>query len=205
MTNVDNPHGLTPVGHLFGLDYNAGIHPYFVNSAYGTGLFIGDAVTKTGTANTAKVSAIGAGDFPIATLPEVILTAAGDGNPLTGVVVGVFPITRDSDIFSPASTQSIVMVCDDPYVLFRIQANGIIAPAQIGLNAVLIYTHAGSTITGISGAELDTTSDAPAADASNQLTILRQANVADNDTELTHPEIMVRINNHTEAHGAVGI
>lgn len=205
MANIDARHGLTPTGHLFGLDYNAGVHPYFVNSSYATALFIGDAVTKTGTANTAAVSAIGAGDFSAGMLPEVNLTAAGDGNAITGVVVGVFPVDRDSDIFSAASTEAIVMVCDDPYVEFQIQADGAIAVTQIGLNAVLIYTHAGSTITGISGAELDTTSDVPAADASNQLTILRQANLPENETNLIHNEIVVRINNHTEAHGTIGI
>jgi len=205
MANVDNPHGLTAVGHRFGVDFNAGVNAYYVPAAYVTALFIGDAVTKTGTANLAAVSAVGAGDFQIGALPTVALTAAGTTNSITGVVVGVYPVTRDSEVYSPASTEAVVLVNDDPYTEWQIQADGAIAPTQIGLNAVLIYTHAGSTITGVSGAELDTTSDVPAATAADQLTILRQVNSTDNETNLVHNEIVVRINNHTEAHGVVGI
>ena len=70
--------------------------------------------------------------------------------------------------------------------------------------SVLIATHSGSTVTGLSGMELDTTSDAPAADASNQLLILRAINREDNDTTLTHAKVAVLINQHTENQGTVG-
>ena len=79
-----------------------------------------------------------------------------------------------------------------------------IPAASVGLNAVLIYTHSGSTATGLSGVELDTTSDAPAADASNQLVILRAVNRVDNDTTITHANVEVMINQHTENQGTVG-
>ena len=71
----------------------------------------------------------------------------------------------------------------------------------MGLNAVLIATHSGSTTTGMSGIELDTTSDAPEANASNQLIIVRAANRADNDTTLTHSKVEVLINCHTQGTG----
>jgi hypothetical protein len=96
------------------------------------------------------------------------------------------------------------LVCDDPDVVFEIQADGAIPAASVGLNAVLIYTHSGSTTTGFSGVELDTTSDVPAADASNQLLILRAVNREDNDTTLTHAKVEVMINQHTESQGTVG-
>ncbi len=82
---------------------------------------------------------------------------------------------------------------------------GAIAATQVGLNAVLIYTNAGSTTTGLSGAELDTTSDVPAADASNQMTIQRVVNREDNEAGTVFTKVEVKINNHTEAHGAIGI
>ncbi len=97
-----------------------------------------------------------------------------------------------------------MFVNDDPYTEFEIQADGSITETSVGLNAVLIDTHSGSTSTGRAGTELDTTSDVPAADASNQLTILGFVAREDNETG-TNAKLRVRINNHTEAHGVVGL
>lgn len=206
MPNVDTPFGLRPIKHKSGAPYNGAFNSYFVPASYATALFIGDPVVKTGTSNTARVSAPAAGEFAIGTLPEVNKAAAGDNNAITGVIVGFAP---DPDglgrIHNPASTARVVYVCDDPDVVFEIQADGAIAAAQVGLNAVLIYTNAGSTTTGMSGAELDTTSDAPAADASNQLTIQRVVNRVDNEAASAFTKVEVRITNHTEVNGAIGI
>lgn len=201
MANTDAPFGLRPVRHRNGAPYNGAFNAYYVPSSYATALFVGDPVVKTGTSNTAAVGAHGIG-----TLPEINKATAGDGNAITGVVVGFEP---DPDnlgrIYNPASTERVVYVCDDPDVIFEIQADGAIAAAQVGLNAVLIYTNAGSTVTGMSGAELDTTSDVPAADASNQLTIHRVVDRTDNEAGSAYTKVEVKINNHTEAHGVIGI
>lgn len=206
MANDDSPFGLRPVRHKNGAPYNGAVNPYYIPASYGTALFIGDPVVKTGTSNTAKVSEPSAGDFDIGTLPEINKATAGDGNALTGVIVGFSadPSNLDKQ-YNPASNERIAYVADDPDLVFEVQADGAIPAASVGLNAVLIYTHSGSTTTGLSGVELDTTSDAPAADASNQLTILRAVNKTDNDTTLTHAKVQVKINNHTEAYGAIGI
>lgn len=206
MANKDTPFGLRPIRHKNGAPYNGAFNPYFVPASYGTALFIGDPVVKTGTSNTAAVTAPGAGAFPIGTLPEVNKAAAGDTNAITGVIVGFAPSPTNLGLnYNPASTARVVYVCDDPDVVFEIQADGAIPAASVGLNAVLIYTHAGSTVTGLSGAELDTTSDAPAADASNQLTIQRIVNREDNTPNLIHNKIEVKINQHTEADNTLGI
>lgn len=206
MANIDSPFGLRPVRHKSGAPYNGAVNPYYINGDYATALFVGDPVVKTGTSNTARVSAPGAGSFAIGTLPEINKTAAGDvdGNTkrITGVIVGFAPYPSNLDLkHNPASTERIAYVCDDPDIVFEIQADGAIPAASIGLNAVLIYTHSGSTVTGLSGAELDTTSDAPAADASNQLTIVRAVNREDNDTTLAYAKVEVLINAHTEGTG----
>lgn len=206
MANVDRPSGLSPVKHMLGVPLAATIHPYYIRSDYGTALFIGDPVVKTGDgSNTAAVSAPGAGAFAIGTLPTINKATAGDGNPITGVIVGFAanPANLDQK-HNPANTERIAYVCDDPYVIFEIQADGAIPAASMGLNAVLIYTHAGNTTTGLSGVELDTTSDVPAADASNQLLILRAVNREDNDTTLAHAKVEVLINQHTQNPGASG-
>jgi len=206
MANADTPSGLTPVKHKSGAAYNGAASAYYVPATYATALFIGDPVTITGTANTTQVNAAGAGSFPVGTLPEVNKTAAGDGNAITGVIVGFAPDPNGLErTYNPASTERVVLVCDDPDMTFEIQADGAIAATQVGLNAVLIYTHAGSTVTGLSGAELDTTSDVPAADASNQLTIQRVVNREGNAAASAYTKVEVLINNHTRAYGAIGI
>lgn len=205
MANADTPFGLRAVGHPGGLS-KARVRAYYVASTYATALFPGDPVIKTGTSNTTEVSAPGVGKMPVGSMPEVAKATAGDGNAITGVIVGV---AADPDAlgrrYIPASTGGVVFVNDDPATEFEIQADGAIAAAQVGLNAVLIYTNTGDTNTGQSGAELDTTSDAPAADASNQLTILGVVPRDDNEAASAYTKCLVRINQHTEAPGAIGI
>ncbi|MDH3914494.1 MAG: hypothetical protein OEU09_24730 [Rhodospirillales bacterium] len=206
MANPDTPFGLKPIRHRNGAPYNGAANPYYVNSSYATALFIGDPVIKVaGGSNATRIAASGAGTFEIGTLPEVEKATAGTTNRITGVIVGFAALpTNLEQKHSPASTEAVALVCDDPDVIFEIQADGAIPAASMGLNAVLIYTHAGSTTTGLSGVELDTTSDAPAATAADQLLILRAANREDNDTTLTHAKVEVLINQHTQNQGTVG-
>ena len=206
MANTDAPFGLRPIKHKGGAPYTGAANPYYIPSTYATALFIGDPVIKTGTANTAEVTEPGAGTFIPGSLPEINKAAAGDGNAITGVIVGFSPDPDNlSRSYNPASTERIAYVCDDPDVIFEIQADGAIAATQVGLNAVLIYTNAGSTTTGLSGVELDTSSDAPAADASNQLTILRVVNRTDNEAGSANTKVEVKINQHTESNNVIGI
>jgi len=201
MANVDSRFGLRPVRYRGGAPYNGAFRAYYIPSSYGTALYIGDPVVKTGTSNTAAVTFPG-GFYDIGTCPEINKATAGDGNRVTGVIVGFAPLPSDlGKQYNPASTERIAYVCDNPDVVFEIQADGAIPAASVGLNGVFIYTHAGSTATGLSGVELDTTSDAPAADASNQMLILGAVNRPDNDTTLTHAKVEVMLINHTEAHG----
>lgn len=206
MANADTPFGLRPIRHRSGAPYNGAATPMYIAAGYGTALFIGDPVIKVaGGSNTAAVTVPSVGSFAIGTLPNIEKAAAGDGNRITGVIVGFAADPANLDRkHNPASTERVALVCDDPDVVFEIQADGAIPAASIGLNAVLIYTHSGSTTTGLSGVELDTTSDVPAADASNQLLILRAVNREDNDTTLTHAKVEVLINQHTESQGTVG-
>lgn len=202
MANEDRPFGLRPVRYKGGAPWNGAVNPYFIPAGYGTALYIGDPVVKTGTSNTANVTVPGGGSFGIGTMPEINKATAGDANRVTGVIVGFSPLASNLDRkHNPASTERVAFVADDPDLVFEIQADGAIPAASIGLNAVFIYTHSGSTVTGLSGVELDTTSDVPAADASNQMLILRAVNRDDNDTTLTHAKVEVMLINHTEAHG----
>ncbi len=208
MANEDRPSGLRPVRHKSGAPYNGAVNPYYIPSNYGTALFIGDPVTRTGTSNTAAVKVPGGGFFGIGTMPEINKTTAGDSSTdaerQTGVIVGFSALPTGLDYkHNPANTERVAFVADDPSLVFEIQADGAIPAASMGLNAIFIYTHSGSTTTGLSGAELDTTGTAPGADASYQMRILRGVNREDNDVTLTHAKVLVTLNNHTEADGMV--
>lgn len=206
MANKDTPFGLKPVRHLLGLPVNMALTPCYIASSYGTALFVGDPVIRVaGGSNTAYESAPGAGAFEIGTMPNIERATVGDGNRISGVIVAFAanPANLDQK-HNPASTERIAFVNMDPFTVYEIQADGAIPAASIGLNAVLIATHSGSTATGLSGMELDTTSDVPDTDASNQLLILRAVNRPDNDTTLTHAKVEVLINQHTENQGTVG-
>ena len=207
MANNDTPFGLRPVRHKSGAPYNGAVNYYYVPSSYATALFVGDPVVKTGTSNTTAVSAPGAGDYGIGTLPEINKAAAGTTNRITGVIVGIAPNPDGLDkIYNPASTEAIIAVCDDPDVMFEIQCDAAISAAQVGLNAVLIYTNAGSTATGRSGAELDnSTAAVPATTVGFQLKILRVKNAVDNEAGSAFTKVEVMINQHTETTASVGI
>jgi hypothetical protein len=206
MANVDSPFGLRPVRYKSGAPYNGAANPYYIAAGYGTALYVGDPVIKIGDgSNTTAVTIPGVGRFPIGTLPQINKATAGDGNQITGVIVGFSPDPNNlSRQYNPASTERVAWVADDPSLIFEIQADGAVPAASMGLNAVLIYTHSGSTVTGYSGVELDTTSDVPAADASNQLLIIKAVNRPDNDTTSTWAKVEVMINQHTENQGTVG-
>lgn len=199
MANVDTPFGLRPVQHRNGAPYNGSANQYYIPAAYATALFIGDPVVRTGAVNTARVGA-----YPVGALPIVAKATAGTTNPITGVIVG-FVSDAQSTLHNPAFTERIALVCDDPEVLYEIQADGVLTPADVGLNAVLIYTNAGNTVTGQSGAELNTTGTVPATAVGFQLKIKRFANRDDNDMAATKAKVLVTINTSTETAATVGI
>lgn len=203
MPNADTPFGLRPLRHKSGAPYNGAVRPYLIPASDSTAMYIGDPVIKTGTANAAGVQAPGAGDFPIGTLSEIAKATAGTTNRITGVIVG-FAANPDALglTYRPASTARVAYVCDDPDVEFEIQCDGTLTAAMIGLNAVLIYTNAGSAVTG-SGAELSI-GTAPASTVGFQLQIRRLINRLDNEMG-EFAKVAVLINQHTEVNASVGI
>lgn len=203
MANTDNPFGLRPVQHRNGAPYSGACRPYYIPAAYGTALFVGDPVVITGAVNTAAVKAAGVGSFPVGGLAVVAKATVGS-NPITGVIVG-FAGTFDSTVHNPGNTERIALVCDDPEVIYEIQADGTLTPGDVGYNGVLIYTHTGSTITGRSAAELDTTSTVPATTAAMQLKIRGFVNREDNDMAAANAKVLVQINNSTIANATAGI
>ncbi len=207
MANADTPFGLKPVRYMDGRPYTGAVNPYYLQSGYGTATFIGDPVVLTGTSNTAAVTVPGGGSFGIGTLNEINKITLADATTAAhrpiGVIVGFAPLATDlTKKWNPASTERVAYVADDPRLIFEIQANGAIPAASMGLNGFLIQDHNGSTITGLSGLELDTTGTAPQADASNPLLIWRAVNREDNDTTTIWAKVLVLLSTHNWAHGS---
>jgi len=174
MANVDAPFGLRPIRHLNGNPWNGKTEKCYVEDASTTAIFVGDPVIYTGTA----CSDITQGFWKV-----VDLATDADTNRIYGVVTSIEPILSDlSKTYIPARTGGYVNVCVDPDVIYAIQDEGATAldGDSIGANAVLESATAGSTVTGLSGWELDT-GDTPGADASNQVIIMGVHNQLGND------------------------
>ena len=194
MANPDNSFGLRPINRDGSAGFNGKLTKYIIAADDGTDLFVGDPVNLGGTAildtNDGK------------TYPTVTRATAGSGNYITGVIVQFLPETEASLMYkTDAVTQRAVLVADDPMQLFEIQADGTIALTDVGETADIINTNAGSTVTGISGAELDTSDIG----TGSQLVIegIRQQNR--NDLSSANPVVIVRISEHQKLNTSTGV
>lgn len=201
---ADNPHGFGFVKHKLAVPLSATINPYYVPSSYNTALFIGDPVVKTGTANTAVVGSHG-DPKPAGYLPEI--NRASAAGVVTGIMVG-----KESNVnnlvqkHNPASTEAVILVCDDPFVIWQAQEDSVggnIAIASIGLNTEIVVDTAGNATTGISGAEID--SSAVNTTAGLAVKLLRMAPEQGASVPAANAEWYVMLNDHTEMPGVAGI
>lgn len=192
MANVDSPFGLKPVAHRNGAPYNGSFRYYSVAAGYGTAIMIGDPVILAGSSQT-----IGGRIYS-----DVERAATGDV--VTGVVIGVVPVTQDSLRYRAASTQRILMVADNPDLVFEIQevSGGTALTANdAGLNCDFVVA-AGSTVTGNSGVELDNSTEA----VTNTLDLHIIGPVAREDNAIgEHCKWLVTINRHQFRNQVAGI
>ena len=192
MANAIAPYGLKPVRYLSGAPYNGAFNLYSVAAGYGTAIYVGDPVVDIGTGQTINGSVYK--DVQLAATTDVI----------TGVVIGVLPVTRDSLTYRAASTQRILMVADDPNLVFECQEQSTGTPLtadDIGLN---ISFNAGtpSTVTGLSGLTLKT--DTEATTNTLALKLFGLVNRPDNAIGLA-ANWLVRINRHRYADQLAGV
>lgn len=192
MANADTPFGLKPVRHRSGAPYTGSGTVYSVAAGDGTAIMVGDLVTNAGTAQT--INGV--------VYQDVVRSATGDV--FQGVVIGVLPDTQDSLKYRAASTQRLLLVEDNPDLLFEIQevSGGTpLAAADIGLNANIVVA-AGSTVTGLSGIELNNATEA----TTNTLDvkILGFVNRVDNEIG-EHAKWLVALNRHRFANQVAGV
>lgn len=193
MANTNAPTGFRPVKYRSGAPYNGAANMYFVPASDGTALYINDPVVIAGSADANGVATV------------TRATAAG-GNVITGTVVGIVPSPTITTKYRPASTAAYVLVADDPNLLFECQEDavgGALAAADVGLNADMI-AGSGSTVTGLSGFQLDTSTKATTATLQWRI----EGFVPRVDNEIgANAKVLVRINlpTTTGAAGSTGI
>ena len=183
MANKDAPFGFRPTKMLGGAPFNGGQTEYGIEDGYNTAIFTGDAVElhSDGT---------------------VTIAAAGQTN-ILGVFNGCF-YTADSgkptwSKYWPASTSAtdaVAFVIDNPNVLFEAQEDsteiGASWPDERGSNANFVATHSGSTKTGRSKQELD--SSDVGATAANFRVVELSKDPDNSDTASANCNFLVRLN-----------
>ena len=185
MANVDGKYGLA----LHEDNSQSNLMTCVIPSGDATATFVGDAV------KLADLDAIKIGGGPYA--PAVIQCAATD--PIFGVVMGfnqVIPTGMDlGRRHRPASTSMYCFVKPaHPLDVYRIQADDdteTLAVSDIGCNADLIVG-SGSTITGLSGMELD--SNTTAATAGLQVRVIGFVDRPSNQVGVSKQDVLVTIN-----------
>jgi len=192
MANADRAAGFLPVRYITGAPYNGAADVYSTATGDNVAIFLGDPVKLSGTSTT--INGVVYADVDQAATGDVII----------GVVVGVLPVTNDSLIYRAASTARRLLVATDPSLLYEIQevsGGTALTAAAIGLNADFVVG-TGSTITGMSGVELNNVGEAVT--NTLDLQILGLVSRADNEVG-EHAKWLVRINRHQFANQVAGV
>ena len=197
MANVNRSQGFRPVKYLSGKCYSGAFNWYEIPAADTSVTMVGDLVVLSDGAATEAYPAV----------ERAAASGAVTAAVLVGAIVGMYidptNLNVPGGMYRVTAVKRLVMVADDRDLVFECQEDsvgGAIATASIGLNAGFVAT-AGSTTTGNSGMELDsssvdTTSTLP-------LQIVGRSERIDNEAATAEAKYLVRINTH--AYGSVGV
>lgn len=170
----------------------------FIPSTDATAMFIGDPVKTAGSA----------GQIVGCPYKKTVAQCAAT-NPIYGVIVGFLPqmVSTGMDLskrYRPASTAMYCLVKPaNQQDIYRVQSDdvgGDLAAADIGLNADFIVG-SGSTFSGMSGVQLDTSTKNTTATLS--LKIVGWDDRPSNQVGVTYQDVLVRLNN-IELSGGTG-
>jgi hypothetical protein len=189
MANPNTPRGLVPYKYASGAPYNGAANIYSVPASYGTALYLGDPLIPTGASDANGI-------------PVVQIATAAGGAYVLGAFVGIVDggdpvvgVTQGLPIYHPASTNQYILVADDPNLLYWIQEDsvgGSIAMATAGMKNADLIAGAGSTVTGWSGWQLD--SSTINTTSTLQLRLMGGLQEADNTMASANAKWLVRLN-----------
>ena len=189
MANINKVKGFRPIGSLTGAPYTGKVTRYVVAAADTTALFVGDLVKIAGTTGTGDYFGIRG------------VTAAAASDAIVGPIVGfdIAVTNLDTPQYRAASTQRGVWVADDPNAYYTAQEDGDTTPiamASVGLNVNFVVA-AGSTVTGASGMQIDSSSASTT--ATLPLKLVAPLPVSDNELTTSgqaYTRWIVKPNNH---------
>ena len=156
-TNPNTPRGLVPYAYTWGAPYAGAVDVFYVPSGNATALYVGDPVVFT--QNSADAQGV----------PAIQIASAGSTNKITGVFMGrannanelLLPVLQSNSVYLPASTAAYVYVAWDPNLLYWAQEDsvgGSMAYTSGGGNTASLVAGAGSTYTGFSGWQIQSSS-----------------------------------------------
>lgn len=193
MANSDKPAGFRAIGTLSGSDFNSKLRRVSFASTDGTACYVGDLVALTGTTD--------------ATGKKPIVAQGTAGSAAIGVVASFLPLTTDegslSRIYRKANEARDALIYWGQDVLYAIQEDSVgndIEITEAGWNCNVIVG-SGSTVTGLSGMELDSTS---AADTSTLNVRLHYIEDRPDNALGSNADWVVSINNSQEALNQTG-
>ncbi len=187
MANKDAAFGLVPIGNLMGAPYNGATIKCVFASTDSTATFVGDPVQMNGTG----IAGTDGGTYP------GVKVGVRNAN-FFGVVISFDPDPDNLTLqYRAASTERRCTVVPAlPGQLFIVQADEDIEVDDIGQFFDFTVSggevlQAGSTVTGMSGVELD--SSAVGSSEANAV-LLGVYNAPDNDLTTNNPIVIIRLN-----------
>ena len=180
MANANSPRGIIPYAYRSGAPYNGAVRTYYVPSGNGTALYIGDPVLNV--TNSSDGNGVQTAEIAVAGTTNTTLTYA-----ILGSFMGIsnnagqltIPLLQSQPVYLPAATAAYIYVADDPTLLYWVQEDsvgGALVSGASGRNAPLV-AGAGSTVTGYSGWQLQSSNLGTGA---TQMRIVQLLQEADN-------------------------
>ena len=202
MSSVSRLNGFRPVKTITGAPYNGQGNVYFVPASDSTVIMVGDAVKLLGDARAATgaatVTRVSSGsDIPVGVVVSILFSGVGDAQ-------NIPPVTDlNTPVYRRASTDRYLLVSDDANTVYEVQYAGTSVSAatitaNVGQNGQFTTT-AGSTTSGSSGMQLD--SSGLATTATLPLKIVGFPNRPDNIPGDTYFSYYVKLNNTVNGTG----
>lgn len=183
MASTLGAYGLRPVGLIGGRPFTGALRQIPIASGYNTNLFYGDPVDLT-VAGTVETETADAAMNVIGVFMGCSYTDATLGH-----------VQRQYWPANQVASDAVAYVCDDPFALFKVQADATLGQNSVGMNCALAAGSGGSTTTGNSSVVLDADTIA----TTNTLPVRIVDFVDDGEIDSTYPHMLVMWNT-TAAH-----
>lgn len=191
MANANVPIGIRPINDN-GTPWSGQGRLAAVPASQAANIFLGDPLVALGGTDAFGVPLVG-------------IASAGASNPILGSMLGISngpsgslsTVTRDLPVYRQASILNYILIADDPNQLYVVQEDsvgGAIAASVAGFANGLLVAGAGSTVTGFSGWQLQSSSVAASANTTYQVKILGLVRGPDNALG-NFADWVVRLNN----------